>query len=73
MNGKAWRTLFVILIWAGVITGHVWLSPYVMGGLGIVSALIVWELWRMLGIDFSQVKTNYHRHEGNFLALPGDK
>jgi ribulose 1,5-bisphosphate carboxylase large subunit-like protein len=44
-----------------------------MGGLGIVSALIVWELWRMLGIDFSQVKTNYHRHEGNFLALPGDK
>ena len=73
MNAKAYRVLFVILTWAGVVTGHVWLSPYVLGGLGIVSVMIVWELWRMLGIDLGKVRSNYHESESRWLALPSEK
>ena len=73
MNAKAYRVFFIILTWAGIITGHVWLSPYVLGGLGIVSALVVWELWRMLGIDMRQVKHNYQKKESQWLALPSEK
>jgi len=71
MNAQFHRFAGVALMWTGVATGHMVVSAYVLGGTVMMSALVLFELWRTLGIDTKAFKDGYLRREASFLSLNG--
>ena len=72
MNAQFQRFLFVVLLWAGIFTSHLVVSPYVLGGVIFMSALVLFELWRSLGVDTRRVKKAYLEKESSFLNFKSD-